>query len=149
MLDRGGGLRLKPILDCKSSFVIYCLNDLTCKKQNVGSCDNMKARLSNYKSHIKLNKPTCSFVKHFRETDSHKSVHPCPSNPKEYNKLLHREFEVIIIDQLLPIAGDSQRQSIRKLRKLEGDWQARLQTYEPHGLNTREEWKPQVNPVAL
>ena len=61
--------KIKPILDCKSSFVIYCLNDLICKKQSVGSCDNMKFRLSNYKSHIKLNKPTCRFVKHFWETD--------------------------------------------------------------------------------
>ena len=57
-------------------------------------------------------------------------------------------MEIVLIDQLLPAEGDSLKQSVRKLRKLEGDWQAKLQTYEPQGLNTREEWKPQVNPVS-
>ena len=113
-----------------------------CKKQNVGSCENMKSRLSNYKSHLKLNKITCSLVKHFWASDFHKSVHPVPSNPKDYNELLHRELEIVLIDQCLPVEGESKKLSSSKLRKLEGDWQAKLQTYEPQGLNIRGEFKP-------
>ena len=133
--------KIKPSLDCNSNFVIYCITDLVCKKQNVGSCDNIKSRLSNYKSHLKHHKVTCSFVKHFWETDLHKSVHPVPSIPKDYNELLHQEMEIFLIDQRLPKEGESKKVSLAKLRKLEGDWQAKLHTYEPQGLNIRGEFK--------
>ena len=95
-----------------------------------------------YICHIQLHKATCSFVNHFWATDSPRSVHPTPNNPREYNKHLHEEMEIVLIDQLLPVEGEPKRKSLARLRKLEGEWQAKLQTYEPQGLNTREEWKP-------
>ena len=42
-------------------YLAYC----TCGKQGVGSTENWKPRLSNYKSHIKKKVKSCSIVKHF------------------------------------------------------------------------------------
>ena len=135
---------IKTTLTCNSKNIIYCINDLVCKKQNVGSSEEMKKRLSNYKSHLKLQKETCSFVKHFWETPSHKSVNPVPNHPKEFNELLHREFEIILVDQLKTTNEMSQLEKVKNLRKLEGEWQSKLHTYEPFGLNVRGEWKNSV-----
>ena len=46
-------------------YLAYCTK---CGKQGVGSTENWKPRLSNYKSHIKKKAKLCSILKHF--TDS-------------------------------------------------------------------------------
>ena len=50
---------------CTSKHVIYVAYCQNCGQQGVGSTVNWKARLANYKSHIKKKLPTCKIVRHF------------------------------------------------------------------------------------
>ena len=45
--------------------MVYLAECLACGLQGVGSTVNFKARLANYKSHIKRGHRTCSIVNHF------------------------------------------------------------------------------------
>ena len=131
-------------LNCKSKYVIYVLTDNICQKQLVGSAVDMKARLSNYKSHIKQhyinqNNKGCSAVTHWWATEAHQSVHPLPESLKDYHEALRNEMSFTLVDQLAPIRGEGKAQSITRLRALEGEWENRLQTLHPYGLNIRDE----------
>ena len=104
----------------------------------------MKARLSNYKSHIKQhyinqNNKGCSAVTHWWATEAHQSVHPLPESLKDYHEALRNEMSFTLVDQLAPIRGEGKAQSITRLRALEGEWENRLQTLHPYGLNIRDE----------
>ena len=104
---------------------------------------NMKARFSNYKSHIKntvkTGMATCNLYKHWADpTVNHPSTHPVPATQKEYDRALRRELQVIIIesvDNTLPT--DSTNEITRKLQVREGVWQTKLNTEVPFGLNIR------------
>ena len=52
---------------CTSKNVIYVAYCKTCGKQGVRSTISWKARLANYKCHIKKKVPSCKIVKHFIE----------------------------------------------------------------------------------
>ena len=60
-------------LTCTSKGVVYLAECLACGLQGVGSTVNFKARLANYKSHIKHGHRTCSIVNHF--LDCHGADH--------------------------------------------------------------------------
>ena len=57
---------------CSTKNVIYVAYCINCGKQGVGSTVAWKARLANYKSHIRKNVPSCKIVKH--------SLDECPSD---------------------------------------------------------------------
>ena len=52
-------------LTCTTPNMIYLAYWTKCGKQGVGSTENWKPRLSNYKSHIKKKVKSCSILKHF------------------------------------------------------------------------------------
>ena len=56
----------KPI-SCSTLGVIYLFHCINCRGQGIGSTRGIKKRWSNYKSHTKKGKNTCSITKHFNE----------------------------------------------------------------------------------
>ena len=56
---------IKRDSSCISKNVIYVAYCTKCGKQGVGSTTNWKPRLANYKSHIKMKRPTCRIARHF------------------------------------------------------------------------------------
>ena len=87
----------------------------------MGSAVDMKPRLSNYKSHIKQhyineNNKGCSAVTHWWATEAHRSVHPLPESLKDYHEALRNEMSFTLVDQLVPIRGESKAQSLTRLK---------------------------------
>ena len=130
---------------CNSQNVIYCINDLHCKKQNVGSTTNLKLRFSNYKSHIKKNIKGCNLYSHWNDTEyNHPSTHPVPASQKDFDILLKTELEIVILEVVKNIVASDPPEIVReKLEIREGFWQARLRTEMPYGLNSKDEIKNQ------
>ena len=87
--------------------MIYLAYFTKCGKQGIGSTNNWKPRLSNYRSHIKKKVQSCSIVKHFIDSCSD-TVNPfmylrfilidCVTNTENSSKeeiddlLLEKEF---------------------------------------------------------
>ncbi len=64
--------KIKHTLSCESTWFIYLINDIICKKSYVGSSfDTAKSRWGNHKSHVRLNRATCGVTKHFKHDDRH------------------------------------------------------------------------------
>ena len=114
------------------------IEDKVCNKQLVGSTDNIKLRLANYKSHIRKKVLTCNLVSHFYSTTNHKVVHPLSDN---FARDLKGEIEFTLVDQLEQEEWESNKHFIDRLRALEGMWENKLQTFAPYGLNVRDENK--------
>lgn len=74
----GKVFKVRKSLTCTTKNVIYLCYCTNCKKQGVGSTSNWKARLANYKSHIKKSVGSCQIAKHF--------IHSCKddSNPTKF-----------------------------------------------------------------
>ena len=64
----GKTFKIRRSLSCNTPYVVYMAYCTKCKQQGVGSTNNWKARLANYKSHIKKGIKTCSIAKHFIES---------------------------------------------------------------------------------
>ena len=58
----GRKYKIRRVTSCNSENVIYVAYCVKCIKQGVGSTTSWKARLSNYKSHVKKKKITCRIV---------------------------------------------------------------------------------------
>ena len=138
-------LKINKSLTCNSKNVIYVLTDKVCNKQCVGSALDMKKRLGNYKSHIKLHKVTCNVVQHWWNVDAHLSVHPVPETQEAYSSSLKAEMSFTLVDQVEPLPGEREPQTLRRLKNLEGQWEHKLQTLHPHGLNIRNEARHSFN----
>ena len=61
----GKTFKIKRKIRCNSKYVIYMAYCTKCKRQGVGSTNNWKLRLGNYKSHIKKCLGKCNIVNHF------------------------------------------------------------------------------------
>ena len=131
-------LKINKNITCTSKNVIYVIEDKVCNKQLVGSTDNIKLRLANYKSHIRKKVLTCNLVSHFYSTTNHKVVHPLSDN---FARDLKGEIEFTLVDQLEQEEWESNKHFIDRLRALEGMWENKLQTFAPYGLNVRDENK--------
>ena len=57
--------KIRRYLTCTTQNMIYLAYCTKCRKQGVGSTENSKHPISNYKSHIKKKVKSCSIVKHF------------------------------------------------------------------------------------
>ena len=80
----GKHFKIRKNMNCNTPNVIYVAECKKCKEQGVGSTVNWKARLSNYKTHIKNKHITCRIVKHFTEV--------CPDNN---DPVRHLSFNII------------------------------------------------------
>ena len=84
--------------------------------------EKLPARISNYYSDIGRKRRTNEIAIHFEEAENH----------------TEEEIDIQIIDRLLTVPGN-QEESITKLRRVEGFWQAHLRTVGENGLNTIDE----------
>ena len=96
-------------------------------EQGVGRTTAFQSRISNYISHICKKEPTCSTVKHFYEAPDH-SV---------------QDFRIMGIVQLENPPKQPKALKAR-LIEFEGYWQVKLQTLEPYGLNSINEFLEQM-----
>ena len=104
-------------------YIIYLVTCRACGMQGVGHTTNFQSRISNYLSHICKRKPTCNTVRHFLETANH-SV---------------EDFRIMGIVQLENPPKTAKKLKAR-LIEFEGYWQVKLQTLEPYGLNSINEF---------
>ena len=102
-----------------------------CGKQGVGRTTAFQSRISNYISHICNHEPTCSTVKHFYETPDH-SV---------------QDFRIMGIVQLENPPKTPKALKARLIES-EGYWQVKLQTLEPYGLNSINEFQEQMKNIG-
>ena len=93
----------------------------------VGRTTAFQSRISNYISHICKKEPTCSTVKHFYEAPDH-SV---------------QDFRIMGIVQLENPPKQPKALKAR-LIEFEGYWKVKLQTLEPYGLNSINEFLEQM-----
>jgi len=63
----GKTFKLRKSITCCSKNVIYMCYCTNCKLQGIGSTVKWKARLSNYKSHVKKHVKSCNIARHFIE----------------------------------------------------------------------------------
>ena len=95
-------------------------------KQYIGKSETqLNIRMNNNRNHLKLVKPKCKLVQHFKE-----------SNDCNFE----RDLTIIPIEQL-DISRDNTRSLDEKkevLKRREIFWQKTLSTFTPHGLNKRE-----------
>ena len=138
----GEKFKIKNILNCNSKNVIYCIIDLNCKLQNVGSTLDMKSRFSAYKYHIKKNLKSSNLYIHWNNSEiekPHPCTHPVPQSKNDYDIGLRKEMEVVILEEVRILPNDTKKVVINKLRQREVIWQNKLNTWVPHGLNKRNE----------
>ncbi len=117
---------VKSHIKCTTKNVIYVIYDKICKDRfYVGyTCDDMKTRWSNHKSHIKKDKKTCEIASHFIQ-NAH-SIHKLDkTNQACFTASLSLQLEVKIIECVDPIAGKTIREAC-ELR--ETFWQGALKS---------------------
>ena len=126
----------KPI-SCTDEHVIYVIDDLVCKKQNVGSTDStMRIRFANHKSHIKNKIHSCKVADHYNKCNAHKfSI-----EKKDFDATLALELKVTLVDKIIPDPWDTKESITKKLLDKESFWQHQLHTLVTEGgLNARNE----------
>ena len=123
--SNGQTFNIRQNINCQSENVVYLIWCEECKLQGVGHTLKMSKRLSNYYSHIKQKRRTCSSVNHF--TDKH------ANNWKD----------VLRIMGIVKLTNSPKDKEERKFRlwQFEGYWQVKLGTVHPHGLNDINELK--------
>ena len=134
---------INDLLHCNSKNVIYCINDVKCNLQNVGSSSDFKKRFRNYKAHIKSGNSGCNLYRHWNSPEvNHLSTHPVPTDQRQYDSLLRQELQVVLLEEVRSIRpSDSSEEVSRKLEVREGIWQVRLKTEVPFGLNAKGEFR--------
>ena len=123
--------RIKQEINCRSKNIIYLVTCRACGKQGVGRTTAFQSRISNYISHICKKEPTCSTVKHFYEAPDH-SV---------------QDFRIMGVVQLENPPKQPKALKAR-LIEFEGYWQVKLQTLEPYGLNSINEFQEQIKEMC-
>ena len=102
-----------------------------CGKQGVGRTTAFQSGISKYILHICKHEPTYSTVKHFYKTRDH-SV---------------QDFRITGIVQLENPPKTPKALKAR-LIEFEGYWQVKLQTLEPYGLNSINEFQEQMKEIG-
>ena len=127
----GGKFRIKQEINCRSKNIIYLVTYRACGKQGVGRTTAFQSRISNYISHICKHEPTYSTVKHFYKTRDH----------------LVQDFRITGIVQLENPPKTPKALKAR-LIEFEGYWLVNLQTLEPYGLNSINEFQEQMKEIG-
>ena len=123
--SNGQTFNIRQNINCQSENVVYLIWCEECKLQGVGRTLKMSKRLSNYYSHIKQKRRTCSSVNHF------------------IDKHVNNWKDVLRIMGIVKLTNPPRDKEERKFRLLqfEGYWQVKLGTVHPHGLNDINELK--------
>ena len=116
--------KIRQHINCSSKNVIYLVTCLKCGIQAVGKATHFGKRISNYITHIGKKRDTCCTNKHFYGTPGH-SI---------------EDFSITGIARLENPPTDPEELKLR-LWEFEGYWQIKLNTLEPHGLNSANEYE--------
>ena len=124
----GEKYKIRQDISCKSENIIYLVNCKNCRMQGVGSCKSFAKRVSNYISSIERKSPGCKIEQHFLQQGH--SI---------------QDFAVLGIVKL----ENSPPDPIERLREFEGYWMVKLNTLEPHGMNSINEYERIVKKSGL
>ena len=127
----GERFRIKQEINCRSKNIIYLVTCRACGKQGVGRTTAFQSRISNYMLHICKKGPTCSTVKHFYEAPDH-SVQDL------------RIMGIVQLENPPKEPKEPKEPKALKARLIEGYFQVKLQTLEPYGLNSINEFLEQM-----
>ena len=130
-VSTGQSYKIRQSINCQSKNVIYVVTCVKCNLQGVGHNKKSSKRISNYFSHIKQKRKTCSIGNHF--IDHH--MDEWKGNYKDSNL-----FQITGIAILTNLPSNEQLKSKRQ-EEFEGYWQVKLATIHPHGLNSINELK--------
>lgn len=115
---------IKSHISCDSENVIYVIYDKICTGIfYVGyTCDNMRTRWANHKSHIKKSKLSCEISTHFahHSTNLHKLD---KSNFSNFTSSLSSQLNLIVIESVAPIQGKTMKEACQER---ENYWQGIL-----------------------
>ena len=130
--SNGQVFNIRQNINCQSDNVVYLIWCEECQLQGVGRTLKMNTRLSNYYSHIKQKRRTCSPVNHFID--------------KHANNWKH-DLRIMGIVKLTNYPRDKKERKFRPWQ-FEGYWQVKLATVHPHGLNYINELKEMVSKIS-
>ena len=131
--------KFKHILDCKSKFVIYKIDDKICKRCYVGSTAiGVSERWRNHKSHIRNNIKSCELSTHFSECNKHNFNKK--TSLKDFDNELRKHLCITLIDTIsfdADITNEDKRIQLLKIK--EAFWQNQLKSLVIFGgLNKRD-----------
>ena len=124
----GEKYKIRQDISCKSENIIYLVNCKNCRMQVVRSCKDFAKRVSNYISSIERKSPGCKIEQHFLQRGH--SI---------------QDFAVLGIVKLENPPPDP----IERLREFEGYWMVKLNTLQPHGMNSINEYESIVKKSGL
>ena len=127
-------------MNCKSTLVIYKIDDIICNRTYIGStASSLSTRWSNHKSHIRNNIKSCELTTHFSDSDKHKFDKKLPLN--DFDNILKEHLNITLIDQLVfdePLHLTSDHRT-KLLKEREAYWQNQLRSLICFGgLNKRD-----------
>ena len=127
-------------MSCKSTCLVYIINDHKCHRTYVGCTTNFATRWPNHKSHIKKKKSTCELSTHLND-NKFESVHQIDrSNQASFDNSLKNCIDVTLIEQVEVSPSDDNSEKLRKCKMREHHWQKELKCMElTGGFNRREE----------
>ena len=130
----------KLLLGCKSTFVIYKIDDIICDRSYIGSTvSSLSTRWSNHKSHIRKHIRSCELTTHFFESDAHNFNGKTAL--KDFDNALKDHLKITLLDQLVfdDTFNPSSDHKVKLLKEREAYWQNQLRTLVGFGgLNKRD-----------
>ena len=128
-ISKERGYSLPAPIDCRSTNVVYLII-CSCGQYYVGRTENPRPRWANHKSHVRSSyTKSCNLASHCVE--KHKNL---LGEDKLYDQ---GEVKTAFKFTLLEALGSGA--SIEELKKKEGVWRTRLESWAPIGLNSRDD----------
>ena len=110
-------------INCNSTNIIYLVTCKRCGMQGLGKAAKFNKRISNYITQIEKKIEACCTNKHFCQIEEHSL----------------EDFSIMGTVKLENPPEDPKALDLC-LREFEGYWQVRLNTLEPYGMNSRNEY---------
>ena len=123
---------IRQNINCNSNNVIYLVTCKKCGMQGVGKATEFNKRISNYITQIEKKPEACCTNKHFFQMEEHSS----------------EDFSIMGIVKLENPPRNLKALDLH-LREFEGYWQVRLNTLEPYGMNSRNEYEERRRLIKL
>ena len=128
-ISKERGYSLPAPIDCRSTNVVYLII-CSCGQYYVGRTENPRPRWANHKSHVRTSYiNSCNLASHC--VAKHKDL---LGEDKLYDL---GEVKAAFKFTLLEALGTGA--SLEELKKKEGDWRTRLESWAPIGLNSRDD----------
>ena len=128
----GEEVYIRQNINCNSTNVIYLVTCKKCGMQGVGKAAEFNKRISNYITQIEKKLKHAVRTSTFFQMEEHSS----------------EDFSIMGIVKLENPSRNPKVLDLR-LREFEGYWQVRLDTLEPYGMNSRNEYKENRRLIKL